>query len=347
MPLVNLPTGKNTAQRALRPAHVVLTLLILLVIPLKVQASWESRERALMGTRVQVGVVHEDPAQRTRAIDAAFAEVARIEALMSTYIETSEISQVNRDAASKWVPVGDELYRLIEMSLRFSEMSGGAFDVTYDALGQHYDFRAGVTPDEATRTAAAARIDYRQVTVEPERGVRFGQDGTRINLGGIAKGYAVERAIGVLRSFNISSAMVSAGGDTRLLGARGGQPWMVGIQNPRDKRDLAVRLPLVDEAISTSGDYERYFVEDGVRYHHIFSPKSGQSATTMRSASVVGPDALWTDALSTTVFVMGTEDGLKLIESLAGYEAVIIDSAQQMRFSSGFSDAATPATVAQ
>ncbi len=321
-------------------------MLILLAIPAFAESVWESEEAALMGTRVQVGVVHEDADVRRSAIDAALAEISRIEALMSTYIESSEISAVNRRAAQEWVPISAELYDLLEVSLEFSALSGGAFDITYDSLGQHYDFRGKLAPSEAERERAAALVDFRHVALDHKRGVRFRRDGLRINLGGIAKGYAVEQAIATLRQWGITSALVSAGGDTRLLGSRQGQPWLVGIQNPRDNADLAVRLPLIDEAISTSGDYERYFERDGVRYHHIFSPAEGRAASGLRSASVVGPSAWWTDALSTTVFVLGARRGLALIETLPDYEAVVIDDQQQMVFSSGFADASPAAPVA-
>ncbi len=313
------------------------------MIPALSNANWESREAALMGTRVEVGVVHPDAATRGRAIDTALAEIARIEAVMSTYKADSEISAVNRDAAKQWVVVGTELFTLIALAVDFSELSDGAFDITYDSLGQHYDFRERIAPDEETRLAAAAAIDYRQIQLDPERrAVRFGRAGVRINLGGIAKGYAVERAIGALANLGIESALVSAGGDTRLLGARGEEPWIVGIRNPRDERDVAVRLPLVDEAISTSGDYERYFEREGTRYHHIFSPREGAPAAGVRSASVIGPDGLWTDALSTTVFVLGVEKGLQLLESLPEYEGIVVDSKQKLHFSSGFSAGASP-----
>jgi thiamine biosynthesis lipoprotein len=156
-----------------------------------------------------------------------------------------------------------------------------------------------------------------------------------INLGGIAKGYAVESVINLLRDAGIRHAMATAGGDTRLLGDRRGRPWMVGIRDPDSGEDVVTRLALIDEAISTSGDYERFFVEDDVRYHHILNPDTGRSAGMLRSASVIGPDATVTDGLSTSVFVLGPEKGLQLIESYEGYEAVLIDPDHSVHFSSG------------
>ncbi|MEO1065580.1 MAG: FAD:protein FMN transferase, partial [Actinomycetota bacterium] len=146
--------------------------------------------------------------------------------------------------------------------------------------------------------------------------VRFLEPGVRINLGGIAKGYVVERGIDLLRRAGVSNAIVTAGGDSRLLGDRRGRPFMVGIRDPRVDGEVAISVPLEDEAISTSGDYERYFEEDGVRYHHIIKPSTGTPAAGVHSATVIGPDAVMTDALSTSVFVMGVDRGLKLIAGL-------------------------------
>ncbi|MEM8983807.1 MAG: FAD:protein FMN transferase [Pseudomonadota bacterium] len=299
-------------------------------------APWATRDAALMGTRISVTVAGVSPATAEAAIDAALAEISRIEQLMSTYIADSAISAINRDAHRGPVVAGEELYSLIEQSLMFSELSDGAFDITYDSVGQHYDFRAGKRPDEETTERERARIGFQQLTLNPEdHSVAFAHEGVRINLGGIAKGYAVERAVAVLARFGVRHAMVTAGGDTRLVGDRLGQPWIVGIQNPRADDSVAVRLGLADEAISTSGDYERYFEADGVRYHHIVAPKSGRPAQGVRSASVIGPNGVWTDALSTTVFVLGVEAGIALIDSLADYEAVVVDARQRLHYSHG------------
>lgn len=293
-----------------------------------------------MGTRVSVRLWYEEGeasrAAAEEAVDAAIAEIDRIEQLMSTYIEDSRISAVNRQAAERAVPAGEELYGLVETALRVSRLTDGAFDITYDSVGQHYDYRAGRRPDAATIEQEIGHLDYRLVTLLPEQhAIRFERAGVRINLGGIAKGYAVERAIAVLAAAGYRHAIVTAGGDSRLLGDRGGEPWVVGVRDPRKEQGVAVRLPLVDEAISTSGDYERYFEEDGVRYHHILSPDTGEPARGVYSATVVGPDGVLTDALSTSVFVLGVERGLALIEKLPGYEAIVIDAGGRMHYTVG------------
>jgi thiamine biosynthesis lipoprotein len=165
--------------------------------------------------------------------------------------------------------------------------------------------------------------------------VRFLKSGVRINLGGIAKGYVVERGIDILRHQGIEHAIVTAGGDSRLLGDRRGRPWMVGIRDPRIEGEVALSVPLVDEAVSTSGDYERYFDEDGIRYHHIIEPSTGKPAGGVHSATVFGPDAVITDALSTSVFVMGVQRGLTLIGTLPDYESIVIDAEGKLYYSNG------------
>lgn len=290
-----------------------------------------------MGTEVSVYLWHEDPAVARRAVDAVFDEMDRINQLMSTYVEDSRISGINRDAAGGWVNAGDELFSLIVRSLEISQITDGAFDITYDSVGQLYDFRAGQRPAAAVIEGSLDKIDYRLVETDPERAaVRFGMAGVRINLGGIAKGYAVERGVEILREHGVLSARVTAGGDTRLLGSRMGQPWVVGVRDPNQEGAVSIRLPLSDEAISTSGDYERFFIEDGTRYHHILKPSTGEPATGVRSATVVGPDGVTTDALSTSVFVMGVDAGLRLIASLPDYEAIVIDSDGALFYSDGF-----------
>jgi thiamine biosynthesis lipoprotein len=157
----------------------------------------------------------------------------------------------------------------------------------------------------------------------------------RIDLGGIAKGWAVDRGVDILRELGIEHAMVNAGGDTRLLGDRRGKPWVVGIRDPRREGAVVARIPLQDEAISTSGDYERYFEEDGQRYHHILVPGTGKPADKVRSVTVIGPNATRTDGLTKTVFILGVERGMAFIRGLGDVEAVIVDRDGQTYYSAG------------
>ena len=305
------------------------------------QAGWHADARPKMGTEVSVYFWHDDDARGQVIIDEVFAEVDRINASMSTYVESSRISEINRRAADEAVLAGEELFQLIRRSLDISVLTRGAFDITYDSVGQHYDFRERRRPDDATVEAERGNIDFRYVKLDSAGGtVRFAQQGVRINLGGIAKGYVVERGVDILRQHGVEYGVVTAGGDSRLLGDRRGRPWMIGIRDPREDGEVAISVPLEDEAISTSGDYERYFDEDGIRYHHIIKPSSGRPVEGVHSATVLGPDAVMTDALSTSVFVMGVDEGLKLIGCLPDYEAIVIDADGQIYYSTGLADPA-------
>jgi len=289
-----------------------------------------------MGTAITVELWTDEDALAREAIEAVLGEMRRVDELMSTYKPGSELSQVNARAAAEPVQIEPELSALIARSLEFSVLTQGAFDITYASVGYLYDFRQHVRPAAEAIESALPAVNYRHVQVDRERStIRFDREGVRIDLGGIAKGHAVDRAIELLRTRGIRHAMVTAGGDTRLLGDRRGRPWMVGVRDPRVEGRLLLRLPLVDEAISTSGDYERYFEEDGRRYHHILVPSTGDSAREVVSVTVLGPVATDTDALSTSVFVLGPESGLALIERLDGIECVIVDAHGHVSYSSG------------
>ena len=311
-------------------------MVAIFVISIPVRAEWVGDARPLMGTEVSVLLWHADEAAGLEIVDQVFAEAERIDRLMSTYKEDSRISEINRLAATEPVIAGEELFGLIRRSLDISVLTRGAFDITYDSVGQHYDFRNRQRPDETTIAAKRELIDVRFVELDQAAGtVAFKQEGVRINLGGIAKGYVVERGVSILRKNGIRNGIVTAGGDSRLLGDRRGQPWMVGIRDPRVEGEVAISVPLQDEAISTSGDYERYFVEGDTRYHHIIQPSTGEPAGGVHSATVFGPDAVITDALSTSVFVMGVDEGLRLIATLPDYESIVIDAEGHIFYSDG------------
>ena len=328
------PTPPHTRRR-LAPAWLLGLLVLFCLTAPATQAAWYRQEAAIMGTRVAVELWHTDPGAARAAMDAVMAEMRRIDATMSPRRPDSELARLNRRAAHEAVAVSAELYDLIARALRFSRLSDGAFDITFASVGHLYDFRRGIAPDEAQIAAALPGIDYRQVILEAGHRIRYGRPQVLIDLGGIAKGHAVDRAIALLQARGIREALVSAGGDSRILGDHHGRPWMIGIRDPEREQGSAVVLPLDNTAISTSGDYERFFVRDGVRFHHILSPATGRPARGARSVTILGPDATTTDALSTTVFVLGAEKGLALIESLPGIEAVIIDAAGRLHFTRG------------
>jgi thiamine biosynthesis lipoprotein len=299
-------------------------------------ADWYQQDAAIMGTAINVELWHEDAGQGRTLTRSVMDEMQRIDDLMSTYKPDSELSFINANAARGPVTVSSELLSLIIRALDYSVITAGAFDITYASAGQYYDYRKGKKPSEQQLEQALPAINYRHVKIDPQAStIEFLRQGVRIDLGGIAKGYAVDRSMEILLHAGVKNAIVSAGGDSRVIGKRWDRPWNVGIRNPRDKNSIASMIPLQDSAISTSGDYERYFEEDGVRYHHILNPGTGTSPHEVYSSSIIGPVATDTDALSTSVFVLGVKQGLQLINSLPDTEAVIIDNQGQMHYSTG------------
>ena len=301
-----------------------------------VQAEWVIDTQPIMGTRVHVEVWHEDTAAGRAAVAAVMAEMRRIDELMSPFRETSELSALNREAARQPVKVSPDLLAVLQHARAMSELTGGAFDVTFASAGRYYDYRKRIRPDDATLARAVEAIDYRYVEIDAARHtVSYRHPGVYVDLGGIAKGYAVDLGIALLEARGIDQAMVGAGGDSRIIGDRRGEPWTVGVKDPREPDSIAVVLPLENTAVSTSGDYQRYFEQDGVRYHHIIDPSTGDSARAVRSVTILGPDATRTDGLSTSVFVLGAEKGLALIDRLPEFDAIVIDGEGKLFYSKG------------
>ncbi|MEQ1805495.1 MAG: FAD:protein FMN transferase [Burkholderiaceae bacterium] len=297
---------------------------------------WVSREEAIMGTAIRVELWCDESDEGDAAATAVMAEMHRIDALLSPYKEDSELSLINRDAARRAVPVSAETMRLLVRAAQFSELSGGAFDITYASLGHLFDYRLGIRPSEAAASQARAAIGWRHLILDTHAGtVRFAREGVRIDLGGFAKGHAVDNCVAILQQHGIVNAIVAAGGDSRVLGDRRGRPWTIAIRDPRHSDGVVAVLPLEDVSISTSGDYERYFEEDGVRFHHLIDPHTGASPSGVRSVTVLAPDGLTSEALSKTVFVLGSKRGFELVESLPGVDAIVVDAAGVLRFSPG------------
>ncbi|MBB5211529.1 FAD:protein FMN transferase [Microbulbifer hydrolyticus] len=309
---------------------------------------WHYDKQAIMGTEVHLQFWHEDGEQAAAITAAVMGEFRRIDAALSPYKESSELSRVNRVAGQGPIVVSSELASIVDKSLWYSDKTRGAFDITYATVGSLYDFRAGERADQKTTDTLLPAVNYRHIQLDRKKHTMgFTDPRTKIDLGGIAKGYAVDRAVAILKQHGVQNASVSAGGDARLLGDKRGKPWLIGIRHPRQKSKNAAVIPLEDTAISTSGDYERFFIDDdNHRVHHIFNPATGMPAATdssgdatdsnkLISVSVIGPNGFDTDPLSTSVFVLGKEKGMALIEELTGFEAVVIDANHRMFFTSG------------
>ena len=307
------------------------------------QGGWMQREQAIMGTAVTVQLWADDRAQGAAAMAAVMAEMQRIDRTYSPHRSDSELARVNAAAAQHPVQISDEFFQLVARAQEFSRLSQGAFDITFASAGALYDYREGRLPDDLSLARAVQAIGWRQLQLDPQRpSLRFLRPGMRIDLGGFAKGHAVDRSIRLLQRLGIRHAIVSAGGDSRLLGDRRGRPWTIAIRDPRRADGIVALLPLEDTAISTSGDYERCFERDGVRHHHLIDPRTGRSADAVRSVTILAPDGLTTEALSKTVFVLGVERGLQLIETLSGVDAVVVDANGVLHYSSGLLSGSSP-----
>ncbi len=299
------------------------------------RAEWIYRQAPIMGTRCDVELWTDDRAKGEAAIERVFELFRQFDARMSTFKPASEVSFVNANASHMPVHISAELYDLTATALRYSEITHGAFDITYASVGYLYDYHRHVHPSDAAIAADLPDIGYRHVRLDPRaRTIFFDKPGVRIDFGGL-KGYVVDRGAELLKTEGFAHAMVNAGGDTRILGDRFGKPWIIGIRDPDDGRNVLVKIPLEDAAVSTSGDYERYFMEDGKRYYHILDPRTGKSPRGVRSVTIIGPTATRTDALTKSVFVMGVKDGLAFIDTLPDVDAIAITPDKRIWYSKG------------
>jgi thiamine biosynthesis lipoprotein len=297
---------------------------------------WHISEEAIMGTAIRVELWSDEPTQGKAAIRAVMAEMHRIDRAMSPHKPESELSRINAQAAVAPVALSEEMARLIARAVDFSKLSDGAFDITYASVGHLYDYRKGIRPSDEAIARARETVGYRNLILDrAARTLRFAREGVRIDLGGFAKGHAVDNAAAILARQGIRHAIVSAGGDSRVLGDRRGRPWTIAIRDPRRPAEVVAVLPLEDVAISTSGDYERFFERDGVRYHHLIDPRTGKSPSSVHSVTILAADGLTTEGLSKSVFVLGVDRGLRLIESQPGVDAVVVDASGGLNYSSG------------
>lgn len=316
-------------------------LIAISLLSVTAHAEWVSRvEDGIMGTRITVELWAADKATGEASIDAVIEEMKRIDRQMSTYKSDSEISRVNAQAGKGAVKVGGELFELLSTALEYSRLTDGAFDITYASVGFMYDFHARQKPTDQQIKKALPAVNYKHVVLdEKNRTVRFTDPGVRIDLGGIGKGHAVDRSIAILKSRGVEHALVTAGGDSRIIGDRFGKPWIIGIRHPDDKSKVIAKIPLEDTAISTSGDYERYFDENGQRYHHIIDPRTGRSASKVRSATILAPTATRTDGLSKTAFVLGAEAAMKIYNRLDDVDAILVTPDGKVLYSKGIESA--------
>ena len=297
-----------------------------------------SREAVLMGTQISVLIATDRTDAAHAAITAALAEMARIEDMMTDWRDESALMAINHAAGQAAVGVPPELFSVLQDGVDIGRLTHGAFDITWKGGGRTWDFAATEPriPDAATIEAARQRIDYRQLELDADAGTAFlTRPDMAIGLGGIAKGYAVDRAAALIEAAGFKDFVVNAGGDLLVRGHRGEALWRVGIRHPRDGQANIVELPVANVAIVTSGDYERFVEIDGTRYCHIIDPRTGWPARECQSVTILAERACWADAFATGVFVLGPTEGMALIESHPGLEGIIIDAEGGIHRSSG------------
>jgi thiamine biosynthesis lipoprotein len=306
----------------------------------RTDAKLVERSQVSMGTAIQVSAWTTDEAAAVAAFERVFLEFDRLDALMSVWKQGSDILRINAAAGKSAVAVSPEVREVLRASQELSEWTGGKFDVTFAALSGLWKFDQdidGSVPDRSKIAPRLSLIDYHAVQVDDRAGTAsLSRAGMQVNLGGIGKGYAIDRAVTILRGGGLTDFMIQAGGDLFVAGRRGDRPWRVGLQDPRGTPNtLFAAIELTDAAFSTSGDYERFFMRDGHRYHHILDPDTGEPAPRSRSVTIMAKTSTVADGLSTGVFILGGEQGMALIEKLPDVEGVIVTSDNQVQVSSG------------
>jgi FAD:protein FMN transferase len=298
-----------------------------------------ARTGLAMGSQLTVRVLSADAVTAESAIGAVFAEFERLDALLSVWRPGSDVLRINAAPGARPVAVGPDVVTALDAARQISDWTHGKFDVTFGALSDVWKFDHDQDGRIPTPTEIAARlpfIGYRAVQVDAKAGTVFlSRPGMRIHLGGIGKGYAVDRAVRLLLERGFRDFMIQSGGDLYVGGLEAGRPWRVGIADPRNPSQVFGTIDLSDGTLSTSGDYERAFVKDGVRYHHLLDPATGTPARGCRSVTIVSSSPLLADGLSTGVFILGPTEGMALVERLPDVEAIIVTDRNEVLVSSG------------
>lgn len=292
----------------------------------------------LMGNQFNIGVVHEDNALANRVIEKGIEEIKRIETVFTTFSETSITNLINNQAGIKPVVVPEEVFSLIERSISISNLTQGAFDITYgglDASLWNFDKNMNALPSKEVALRSIHLIDYKKILLDKTQStVYLAEKGMKIGFGGIGKGYAAERAKAVMKHEGAKNGLVNASGDITAWGlAPDGKPWTIGIVNPDLKQHVFSTLQITDSAVATSGNYEKYVLINGVKYSHTIDPKTGYPIRGIKSVTTICPNAEFADAIATPIMVMGVEKGLFLVNQIKGLECIIIDDQNQLFYS--------------
>jgi FAD:protein FMN transferase len=284
----------------------------------------------LMGNRFLLGVVGDEEESATACIDAGILEIQRIEKLLTTYNEESETALINRNAGIQPVTVSRETFDIIERSIRISNVTQGAFDITYGSIDKqlwNFDTSLRALPDKDTAKKMASLINYRNIILdEKDVTVMLREKGMRIGFGGIGKGYAAERAKEVMKAMGVESGIVNASGDMTTWGVQpNGKPWTIGIVDPNAKDKVFSFMNITNLAVATSGNYEKYIIVNGQKYSHTINPKTGLPIRGIKSVTIISRNAEIADAMTTPVMIMGIVPGLGMINQMKDIEAIVVD----------------------
>jgi thiamine biosynthesis lipoprotein len=290
-----------------------------------------------MGSAFSFTAIHAEKDLAWQAVKKGISEVSRIESVISSWDPNSQTSAINKMAGKEAVSVEPELFDLIERALKISDISNGYFDISFAAAGRLWKFDGSEqrVPAEEAILQSVALVNYKNIELNREMNTVFlKKEGMRIGFGAIGKGYAANRASLLMKEMGIESGVVNAGGDLLAWGYQTDEkPWSIGITNPADKFEILAWVDITNTAVVTSGDYEKYALINGERYGHIIDPKTGWPVKGITSVTIICPDAELADALATTVFVLGLEDGMALVNHLKDVEAIIIEDSQQIHYS--------------
>ncbi len=323
-----------------RPLAILLLLGLLALLALQRcdhEPQSVRRSRLLMGTVVEITALGDEQKSLDAAVSEAFLAMARVEELMSASRPHSDVFRLN--AATVAVDVTPETAAVLVLGQQVAVASGGAFDMTLGRLKELWGIEAAEPriPSAEEITAALVGIGPQALSIAGPR-ISKQTPALQVDLGGIAKGFAIDQAIEVLHRAGVEHASVNAGGDIRLLGDRLGRPWRIGIQHPRNSQTLIATLELDQVAVVSSGDYERFFEREGVRYHHLFDPRTGRPAALCQSVTVVAASAAEADALATAAFVLGPEAGLRFIEAWPQAEVMLVAADGSIVLSAGLKE---------
>jgi thiamine biosynthesis lipoprotein len=290
----------------------------------------------LMGSNFEITIVDSNIANGWEMMRGSISEIERIEALISSWSNKSQTYFVNANAGISPVKVENDLYGLIERSLAISKLTDGAFDITFSGLGELYSFdnKAHELPDETQLSEALQHVGYQHIELLPDNKIFINRKGVKMGFGAIGKGFAADKTKQLMIDNGVLGGVINASGDLTVWGKQAdGQSWKVGIANPENKKEILFWLPIENKSVATSGDYEKYFTNNGVRYSHIINPVTGYPTSGILSVTVISSSAELSDALATAVFVIGVNDGMEMIERMEGVSCIIIVDLENIYFS--------------